>query len=171
MIIQLRVLCLIVGMITLNACGGTAAATRPPQATAQQSTEFPQSSRETAVNLGSHSIAVGATIPISAMITSADQVAGGFLKIEFDNSVIAIDNVTAGDIGSPTTVIDNERGFVSIAAAQATAIGKDQAILAVINVRGVSAGEANLQISEVELNDAAGNVMTPKAENGLVSVQ
>lgn len=170
---RLPVLMLVLGAIMLNACGGigTPVPTQPPQTTSPPPTGPTQSPAGTTVSLGSHSIAVGATIPIAVNMTGSDQVAGGFVKIEFNNSVVAIENVSPGDLGSPTTVIDNQNGFVSIAVAQASAIGRSQATLAVINVRGVSAGETDLQISEVELNDAAGNLMTPGIEDGLVSVQ
>jgi len=159
MLSRLPALMLVLGATLLNACGGTPAPTQPPQTTSS------------IVSLGSHSIGVGAIAPISVIVTGSDQVAGGFLKIEFDNSVVAVDHVSPGDIGSPITVIGNQNGFVSIAVAQATAIGRSQAILAVINVRGVSAGESDLHLSEVYLNDEAGNLMTPGIEDGLVLVQ
>ena len=122
------------------------------------------------VSIGSYQINLGSTQTIPIIIENASLIAGGSVNITFNRSILEVMEVVADDFPMITSNINNSRGFVVIAAISATAIGKDEAILANITVRGISVGESPLTITWAELSDENGSLITPNIENGSVMV-
>ena len=122
------------------------------------------------VSIGSYQISLGSAQTIPIIIKNASLIAGGSVNITFNRSILEVIEVVANDFPMITSNINNSRGFVVIAAISATAIGKDEAILANITVRGISVGESPLTITWAELSDENGSLITPNIENGSVMV-
>jgi hypothetical protein len=114
------------------------------------------------VAIGSYQADVGSMVDISVNVTGAENVAGGSVKIIFNNSVIIVENVVEADFGSPIANVNNTEGFVHIAVARATSVGKTNATLAIIRFRGIGEGNTPLRIEDVELSDEKGNVTIPQ---------
>jgi len=122
------------------------------------------------VSIGSYELSLNSTQVIPVIIKNASLVAGGAINIAFDNSIIEVLDVTAGDFPTIVPNINNDEGFVSISVASMEACGKSEAILARIHVRGISIGETPLTIIRAELSDENGNLITPNVEHGFIRV-
>ncbi len=124
------------------------------------------------VSLGTYDINVGSVVEAPIVISNAADVAGGKVTVGYNSSVITVDGVLPGDFGAPITKVDSSGRFVEVSAAFATAAGKNEAVLAIIKFRGVGAGKSDLTIGrEYYVNDIKGNLYTPVAKNGSITVR
>ena len=120
------------------------------------------------MNIGESSIKIGQTVNLPVIITNSSEIAGGSVKILFNSSVARVESVTSGDFGTPIQNINNISGYVFIAVAGTTAIGKNEAILANITFRGEKEGNTPLNLTDVELNTEDGSLITPTVRNGSI---
>ena len=128
---------------------------------------FEVSSNEpTAINIGSYTVGVDSNVTVPVEITHASAVAGGSLNISFNPLFVNVEEVLPGDFGIPIANINNDAGFVYIACASPTAVGKDKAKLAGVRFRGVSKGITSLDIQDAALNDENGNLITLETASG-----
>jgi PKD repeat protein len=122
------------------------------------------------VSIGSYRVQRGSVVDVAIVVTNAEGVAGGSVKVVFDKSVVEAQRVLAGDFGAPVANVRNDQGFVYVAVAQPSAAGKHEAILAVIEFKGVREGKTTLRVENAQLNDEKGNLLTPAVSNGLIEV-
>lgn len=122
--------------------------------------------------LGTFNININSAVEVPVLIGNATDVAGGKVTIEYDPSLVTVDDVLPWDIGGTFNKdIDNSKGIVVISTASPTAIGKNEAILATIRFRGIGVGESLLTIkNEYYFNDIRGNLHTPTISNGLIRI-
>ena len=119
-----------------------------------------------ALDIGSYTTYVKSDIAVPVEISNASAVAGGSLKILFDSSIVKVKAVTSGDFNEPVANIDNENGFVHIAASRATAVGIENAVLANITFTGISEDSTALKIQQPVINYEDGNTREPKMSDG-----
>jgi len=123
------------------------------------------------VSIGTYQVTVGNIVDVPVRIANAWNVAGGSVKITFDKSIAIVQEVVAGDFGPPVFNIKNEEGFVYIAVAHQTAVGKGEAVLAVVRFKGVKEGTTTLHLEIPSLNDEKGNLITPQVTDGSLNVR
>jgi hypothetical protein len=124
------------------------------------------------VSLGSYEINVNSVVEVPVVINNATDVAGGKVTVGYNSSVIAFVGGLPGDFGDPVTTVDSSGRFVAVISALATGAGKNEAILGIIKFRGIGAGKSDLTIEgEYYLNDIKGNLYTPVAKNGSITVR
>ena len=124
------------------------------------------SNEPTAINIDSYSVYENSNVIVPVEITHAGAVAGGSVNITFNPLFVNVEEVLPGDFGTPVANINNDAGFVHIACASPTAVGKDKARLASIRFKGVSKGLASLDIQDAALNDEDGNLITLETTSG-----
>ena len=122
------------------------------------------------VFIGSYGVQKGSVVSVAVVVTNAESVAGGSVKVSFDSSIVKAQRVLAGDFGEPVANVMNDKGSVLLAVARPTAVGKREAVLAVIEFKGVREGKTELRIESAQLNDEKGNLFTPSVSNGLIEV-
>ena len=115
--------------------------------------------------INSYEVDLGLQVDISLVITNAENIAGGSIEMNFNKSIIAIEDVIEGDFGTPAANIDNEEGKIYIAVARATAVIEANATLAILKCKGISEGYTDLHIGHVELNDERGNIIVPEVSD------
>ena len=118
--------------------------------------------------MGDYEVNVNSEVTIPIIVKNASNVAGGSLKVSFDPSIVNAENVSSGDFGMPEANI--KEGYVYIAVAAANSVGKNEAILANINFKGLSEGNTPLNIGNANLNDENGNLIFPMIVNGSLEV-
>ncbi len=128
-------------------------------------------SDEVVVSIGNFQAKEGDEIDIPIEILNSLDVAGGYVEIEYDKSIVNVVEVREGDFPLLVMKIEKDKGIVSIAAASHTAIKNSKAILAVIKFTSFSSGTSLLKINYAELNDETGKIITPKVINGMITVQ
>ena len=124
------------------------------------------SNEPTAINIGSYTVEAGSNVTVPVEITHASAAAGAAANITFNPLFVNVQEVLPGDFGTPIANINNDTGFVYIACASPTAVGKDKAKLASIRFRGVSKGVTSLDIQDAALNDEDGNVIALEMTSG-----
>jgi hypothetical protein len=122
------------------------------------------------ISIGSYKVQKGSVVDVAIVVTNAEGVAGGSVKVVFDKSVVEVQRVLTGDFGAPVANVRNDQGFVYVAVARPEAVGKHEAILAVIEFKGVREGKTTLRVENAQLNDEKGNLLTPAVTNGLIEV-
>ncbi|MCX9026387.1 MAG: hypothetical protein OIN85_09870 [Candidatus Methanoperedens sp.] len=123
------------------------------------------------VSLGSYDINVNSVVEVPIVINNAADVAGGKVTVGYNSSVIVCVGFLPGDFGAPITKVDSSGTFVEVSSALATGTGKNEAILGIIKFRGVGAGKSDLTIeNDYYFNDIKGNLYTPVAKNGSITV-
>ena len=122
--------------------------------------------------LGTFNINMDSAVEVPVLIGNATDVAGGKVTIEYNPSIVTVDDVLPGDIiGTFNKDVNNSKGIVIISTASPTAIDKNKAILAIIRFRGIGVGESVLTIkNEYYFNDIRGNLHTPTISNGLITI-
>lgn len=124
------------------------------------------------VSLGTYDTNAGSVVEVPVVVSNAADVAGGKVTIGYNSSVITVAGVLPGDFGAPITRVNSSGGFVEVSAASATAIGKNEAVLAIIKFRGIGVGTSDLTIErEYYVNDINGNLYKPYKKNGLIVVK
>jgi hypothetical protein len=122
------------------------------------------------ISIGSYKVQKGSVVDVAIVVTNAEGVAGGSVKVVFDKSVVEVQRVLTGDFGAPVANVRNDQGFVYVAVARPEAVRKHEAILAVIEFKGVREGKTTLRVENAQLNDEKGNLLTPAVTNGLIEV-
>ncbi|MBE0524306.1 MAG: PKD domain-containing protein [Methanosarcinales archaeon] len=108
------------------------------------------------------------TVPIT--ISEAELIAGGIVNISFNPSIISIENVVAGDFGTPVANINNTDGWVKLVAARIDKVNKSKAVLANIVFKGFLPGQTDVNITSASLNNELGQLITPGVVNGSITV-
>ena len=122
------------------------------------------------INIGSYTTYTGSNVTVPVEIRNATEIAGGFVNISFNPSIVNVQETIGGDFGTPVVCIDNTSGFVRIAASRATAVGEGDAKLASIRFRGISKGVTALNIANASVNYENGTVFIPETSNGMINV-
>ncbi|MEM2293466.1 MAG: cohesin domain-containing protein [Nitrososphaerota archaeon] len=125
---------------------------------------------EVIVSMGDFQLKVGDEMEVPVEIINSVNIAGGYVKIEYDKSILNVTDIKEGDFLSPIIKIERDKGLIFIAVASPTAVGKSKATLAIIKFTALSSGASLLKISYAELNDERGEVITPKVINGKITV-
>jgi hypothetical protein len=125
---------------------------------------------EPVVKLDEYSVNIGETVDLPIIIKDSSNVAGGSIKIKFDSSIVKVVSVKEGDFGEPVYSIQNDQGFVKIAVAEAYAVKKSEAKLAIVEFKAINAGKTTLEIQEVSLNDENGNLLSADTVDGSLNV-
>jgi len=123
------------------------------------------------ISISEFQMDLGREVSVPIELINSGEVAGGYVKIEYDESIVEVLNVTMGDFPLLAAKIDKEKGTISLAVASATAVGKSRAVLAKIRLKAVSTGSTFLNITYAELNDERGNLVTPKTVDGKIVVK
>ena len=119
------------------------------------------SSEPVSISIGAYATEVNSNVTVPVEILNArDIAAGGSVNITFNPSIITVQAILPGDFGIPVSNIDGKNGFVYIACASPTAVGKDTAKLAIVRFKGISKGLTSLDIQDASLNDEEGNLIT-----------
>ena len=122
------------------------------------------------VTLGkeSYETKVGSVIEVPIVVKNANEVAGASITISFDNSIVTVESVEK--------LIDmleydekNDEGKLYISFAQSSAIGKDEAKIAIVKFKALDIGSANL-IVNAELYDENGNMISSSVKNGCIII-
>lgn len=121
------------------------------------------------IMIGDSSINPGSTLALPITIEGAGEIAGGSLKLSFNPEFISVRSVASGDFGNPTYNIGS--GFVSISFATANAIGKSNATLAVVTIKGEKTGSTSIRIDKAELSKEDGSLITPSVLSGTITVE
>jgi hypothetical protein len=124
------------------------------------------SNEPTAINIGSYTAGMDSNLTVPVEITNASAAAGGSANISFNPSIVNVEEVLPGDFGTPIANINNAVGFVYIACALPTAVGKDKAKLASVRFKGISKGVTSLGIQDATLNDEHGKLITLETTSG-----
>ena len=124
------------------------------------------SNEPTAINIGSYTVGVDSNVIVPVEITHASAVAGGSANITFNPLFATAQAILPGDFGTPIANINNDAGFVYIACASPTAVGKETAKLAIVRFKGVSKGLTSLDIQDATLNDERGNIIALETTSG-----
>lgn len=126
------------------------------------------SNEPTAINIGSYTVDVDSNLAVAVPveITHASAVAGGSANITFNPLFVNVEEILPCDFGTPIANINNDTGFVYIACASPTAVGKETAILAIVMFKGVSKGLTSLGIQDAALNDERGNLIALETTSG-----
>lgn len=122
------------------------------------------------VNIGDYSTVVDSEVIVPINISEAESIAGGVVNISFSSSIVSIDDVLAGDFGTPVANVNNTNGWVKLVAARIDAVNKNQAVLANIVFNGSSNGTSALTIEYASLNNETGALITPLTSNGKIVV-
>jgi hypothetical protein len=120
--------------------------------------------------IGSHEVDIDSIVDVPIIIINAKNIAGGFIVIRFNNSVVSVENITEGDFGQPVVYVNNTEGVIRVAVARATAIDKQNATMAIIRLKSVEQGYTDLTIINAELNDEEGNLIYPSYNHGSINV-
>ena len=120
------------------------------------------------ISIASYSAYDNSNITVPVEITNASAVTGGSVKVKFNPSIVYVQDVLPGDFGNVT--VNNGTGFVYMACANATAVGKEKAILSNVVFKSLSSGTTALELYNASLNDERGNVILPTTSNGSLSV-
>ena len=121
------------------------------------------------VAIGNYTIGLNDTTLVDIVVYNASRIAGGFMSIAFNDSVVNVIDVLPGDLGQPIyNILGN--GTVKIAIAGVSALNKSKIVLAKLLVKGVDKGVSPLNIIEAELNDEEGNLIKPRVINGSITV-
>lgn len=126
--------------------------------------------QSTSIDLSSYTTYAGSNVLVSIGITNATEIAGGFVNISFNASIVNVQEVLAGDFGTPVANINNTNGFVRVAVSRPTAVGKENASLAGIRFKGISKGITTLNITNASLNHENGTVFIPETSDGMINV-
>ncbi|RKY39681.1 MAG: hypothetical protein DRP85_09630, partial [Candidatus Makaraimicrobium thalassicum] len=122
------------------------------------------------VSIGDYSTVVDSEVIVPIDISEAESIAGGVVNVSFNSSIVSVENVAAGDFGTPVPNVNNESGWIKLVAARFDAVNKTEAVLANIVFRGVSAGTTDLIIVYASLNNETGGLLTPTISNGAIAV-
>ena len=122
------------------------------------------------INLGSYTTYTGSNVTVPVEIRNATEIAGGFVNISFNASIVNVQEILEGDFGTPVACIDNTNGFVRVAVSRATAVGKANASLASIRFKGIAKGITTLNITDASLNYENGTVFIPETSDGTINV-
>lgn len=122
------------------------------------------------IDIGSFTTYAGSNVTVPIEITNATEIAGGFVNISFNPSIVNVQEVLTGYFESPEANINNTNGFVRVAASRATAVGKANAKLASIRFKGISKGITTLNITDTDLNYENGTVFIPETSDGTINV-
>ncbi|MBL7117599.1 MAG: hypothetical protein ISS94_02285 [Candidatus Syntrophoarchaeum sp.] len=126
------------------------------------------------ITIGSFTTYVNTNVTVPIELLNANDIAGGSAKITFNPTIVIAKEVLPGDFGTPIANINNSAGFVYIACASPTAVGKETAKLASIasiTFEGLSEGLSSLDIQDATLNDEHGSLITPETtSNGEINV-
>ncbi len=129
----------------------------------------------TVIRINNYTVMLGSNVLVPVWLDNGSIVAGGSFKVTFNSSMAEAMNAGAGDFGTPTYNIDNAGGFVYIAAAQATASGKNTAILANITFNipaGVSSGASTvLGLQQTVLTSETGGSVAHATVNGSIKIE
>lgn len=125
---------------------------------------------EVVVSMGDFQVKKGSETEAPVEILNGVNIAGGYVKIEYDRSILNVTDVKGGDFSSLIINIERDKGLIFIAVASPTAVGKLKATLAIIKFTALSSGTSLLKISYAELNDERGEIITPKVINGKITV-
>jgi len=126
---------------------------------------------EVVVSVGDFQVKEEDEMEVPVEILNSLNIAGGYVKIEYDRSILDVADIKEGDFSSPIVKLERDKGLISIAVASPNAVGKSKATLAIIKFIALSPGTSLLKISYAELNDERGEIIIPKAINGRVTVQ
>ncbi|CAD6490372.1 MAG: hypothetical protein KFBDDELM_00256 [Candidatus Argoarchaeum ethanivorans] len=95
------------------------------------------------------------------------------VTLSYDSSVVQINSVTAGDVGTPTANIDNTAGTTTITAYVSTVTGPDSPVT-FANIELLAVGNdgatSPLTLEVTTLADADGTPVTATAESGVFTV-
>jgi len=123
------------------------------------------------ITIGSFTTYVNSNVSVPVELLNANDVAGGSVKITFNPLFVNAREVVPVDFGTPIANINNSAGFVYIACASPTAVGKETARLANITFEGLSEGLSSLNIQDATFNDEDGNLIIPETtSNGEIYV-
>lgn len=129
--------------------------------------ETDETDDEAAVQIGTTETFVDYSSTVTVN-TTADDVAGYQLALEFDPEVVHITDVDGGDFDSPVLNIDNENGTVAMA--QTNVDGRDDPTLAELHLEFVGERGTGTALmvddSETQLSDTGGNVIPIRTEDG-----
>jgi len=120
--------------------------------------------------IGSYEVDINSIVDVPITVINANNIAGGFIEIRFNNSVVTVENIMEGDFGQPIAYVNNTEGVIRVAVARATAVDKQNATMAIIKLKGVEQGSTNLTIINAELNDDEGNLIYPSYSHGSINV-
>ncbi|CAD6492580.1 MAG: von Willebrand factor type A domain protein [Candidatus Argoarchaeum ethanivorans] len=112
-----------------------------------------------------------ATVPI--IINGMTNFGAATVTLSYDPTVVQITDVTAGDVGTPTTNINNTTGTATIVAYVSTATGPDSPItLAILELSAVGSSEdtSPITLAITTLADADGTSVSSTAESGVFVV-
>ena len=122
------------------------------------------------VCIGGHTGSIGGTTTVPVGLSNGDNIAGGVFDVNYDSTVVSVQGVTIGDVGSTLAYNIISPGLVRISTSGPVAVGTSDATLANIVFYGEAAGTSALSLQTVTLNDASGNLVTPSTSDGEISV-
>jgi hypothetical protein len=122
------------------------------------------------VSIGDYSTSVDTEFTVPITISDAELIAGGVANISFNPSIISIENVVAGDFGTPVANINNINGWVKLVAAKIDKVNKSEAVLANLIVKGFLPGQTNVSITYASLNNETGGLIKPAIHNGSITI-
>jgi len=130
---------------------------------------IPLASAQTVI-IGDYSTAIDSEVTVLINISDAESVAGGVVNISFNPSIVSVEHVAAGDFGDPVANINNISGWVKLVAARSDNVNKNEAVLANVIFRGMSAGTTDIQILYASLNNEGGALISPLLSDGNITV-
>lgn len=123
------------------------------------------------VELSSGTAEPGDTVTVQFRADAAD-VAGYQTNISFNSSVVEVQSVDGGDLGSPTTNLDNDEGWVRITSAQASGVNTPLLAEVTFKIVGETGEESPVTVSESEtaMFDQGGHAIgSPTFSSGTVA--
>lgn len=129
------------------------------------------------LSITSAEIAPGGSGLVQISITDATGIASGDIFFEYDESVIAIDDITATELTSDMALIVNRNvsGEIRIAMASGEGLPSTSGVLLdvliTINANAQSDTETTLSLSDTGIYDESGNDIQINLEDGIVKVK
>jgi len=125
----------------------------------------------TLVSIADVGVSVNGTINATIQIKGVTDLAAADIWLSYNNSVVEVSNVTAGDLGTITVAIDNPNGVTKMNRFSATGNTGDF-ILAYVTLQAVgSAGDTSpLDLDVKALVDADGDPITHATEDGVFTI-
>ncbi len=112
-----------------------------------------------------------ANTTVAIRVTNVTNLAAGTLTLSFNPSVVQVVSVSAGDLGSPTSNVNNAAGTATITVFSTTGVSGNVVIASVVlNVVGAIGSTSPLTLSVANLADQNGAAITHTVSSGTLTV-
>ncbi len=124
------------------------------------------------ISIASQTVTPGSSVTVPIVASGITNLAAYTINLNYNQSVVVVDSVTAGALGAPTTNINNAAGLTQMSAFSVTPVS-GTIILANVVLRAVGTASQTgpLNLTVTTLSDNNGNAIPNTVINGTFAIQ